>query len=281
MQNYIDLLKDIKENGTLKPSRAGDTLSVFGRQLRWNMNDGFPLMTCRPISFKIAFEEMKFFLSGETNTKILEEQGITIWKGNTTREFLDNVGLNHLEEGDMGKGYGWQMRNFGGTTKTNGFDQIENLIFELKNNPSSRRHVVIHYNPLQLDETALPACHMFQQYIIVDGKLSLAVYFRSWDFYHGAPYNLAGYGFVLEAFSKLLNLEAGELIIFSGDTHLYQTQMENVDVLIERYDDRKQPTLNFKKDINSLEDILNLKLEDVEIVGYNPQEALKKIPMAV
>ena len=281
MKNYIELLKDIKENGVLKESRAGDTLSVFGRQLRWDMSDGFPLMTCRPIYFKIAFEEMKFFLSGETNTKILEDKGITIWKGNTTREFLDNKGLNHLPEGDMGKGYGWQMRNFGGTTKTNGYDQIKNLIFNLKNNPDSRRHVVIHYNPLQEDEMALPPCHMFQQYRVTNGKLSLLVYLRSWDTYHGAPYNISGYGFVLQAFSKLLGYEVGELIIQSGDTHIYLPQMDNVGTMIERYEERKLPTLNINRELNSLNDILNLELSDVEIIGYNPQEKLPKVPMAV
>jgi len=287
MKNYKELIEDILENGTVKSDRTGTgTISVFGRQLRWNMQVGFPLMTVRKIPFRIAVEEMMFFLRGDTQTKKLEDKNINIWVGNTTREFLDERGLNYLPEGDMGKGYGWQMRNFGGKTKEDGYDQIKELLFNLKRNPDSRRHIVTHWNPLQLDESALPPCHMFQQWYVANNNLSLMVYMRSWDIYHGAPFNISGYGFVLQLFAEYLGYGVDSLVFTSGDTHLYNHQLEVANELIERWETKEippLPILKFKKDISKLsfEELLNIQFEDIELIGYNPLPPLKKVKMAV
>lgn len=279
-KRYRRIIIDILNNGNEKIGRNGLTKSTFVQHIRHDMSSGFPLLTLRPIYLRIAVEEMLFFFRGETDTKKLEEKNINIWKGNTTREFLDNRGLNHLPEGDMGKGYGWQIRNFGGTAINNGYDQLSELVFNLKNNPHSRRHIISHWNPLQLDDSALPPCHLYQQYYINDNKLSLMVLLRSWDFYHGAPYNISGYGFILTAMAKLLNLDVGELIIQGNDVHLYESQFEVADKLSNRNVISALPDIKIHKEINILDDLLSIEFNtDVEIIGYRPQDKLEKIPM--
>lgn len=279
-QQYKEITKEILHTGFEKNSRAGETLSVYNCGISHDMSEGFPLLTLRPVSLRIAFEEMMFFFRGETDTKKLEEKGITIWKGNTSREFLDSRGLKYLSEGDMGRGYGWQIRNFGGDSTNIGADQLYKLVETLTTNPDGRRHIITHWNPNQINQASLPPCHLYQQYYITGDKLNSFILLRSWDFYHGAPYNIAGYGFILTALSKLLKKDPGMLHITGVDTHLYNTQMCAARELIAR-EPKELPKLFINKDIDSIDDFLNLQFEDITLENYNPHPAQKKIPMAV
>ena len=278
---YLELLRDVYENGTDKSDRTGvGTRSDFGVFLKFNLKEGFPLLTSRFIPFRLIFEETMFFLRGDTNTKILEEKNVNIWKGNTSREFLDNKGLYNLEEGSLGKGYSFQWRNFGGSDIDIGVDQIKELLDSLKNNPDSRRHVVSAWNPKQMNETPLPPCHILHQYYIANNKLSNNFYMRSSDLYHGLPFNIASYALLNSIFSKYLGLEQGSLTYMAGDAHIYTSQFEVVEELLTK-ESKKLPKLKINKEINSFEDIMSLTYEDLELVGYQHSGKLKKIDMAV
>lgn len=297
MKIFLELMRDVRDNGDrISVERTGrGTRSVNGRMLRFNLADGFPILTTRKVPLRIAFEETMFFLRGDTQTKKLEDKNIHIWSGNTTREFLDNRNLTHLEVGDMGKGYGFQMRNWetvdaaGGLIQT---DQISDLIDGLKADPSSRRHIVTHWNPGQLDQMALPPCHLMHMYsvrgiektegefTIKDGKLNSCFIMRSNDVYHGLPFNIMGYALKNMMFAKLLGVEPGELVYFGWDVHLYEHQIEVVDMQLQR-EPKTLPKLLINKDINSLEDILSLEFSDLVLDGYDPHPALPKVDMAV
>lgn len=289
MKNYLDLLEDIYKNGVDKVDRTsvGQSRSVFGRMLRWDLSNGFPLLTTRKIAFRIAFEETMFFLRGETNTKLLEEKKINIWTGNTTREFLDSRGLYHLPEGDMGKGYGFQMRHWesvhnGSVTHT---DQIYDLLENLKRDPFSRRHVVTHWNPGQLNQVALPPCHLMHMYSIEtlpeSGKLNSCFIMRSNDVVYGLPYNIASYALLNHIFAKYTGLQPGELVYMGWDAHIYQNQLPLIPEQLSR-SPRPLPVLKIHKDLNTLDDILNLQWTDIEIIGYDPYPDFSNKPaMAV
>lgn len=304
MQNYIDLCKDILENGIDKSDRTGiGSRAVFGRMLRWDLSKGFPIITTRRVPLRIAFEETMFFLRGETNTKLLEEKKINIWKGNTSREFLDKRGLNHLPEGDMGKGYGYQWRHWEtfnaktvwdwGTEENieivkrgNSVDQIHDLLEGIKKDPFGRRHVVTGWNPGQIHEMALPPCHMMHMYsvdgelTVGNGKLNNSFVMRSNDVPFGLPFNIMGYALLNHIFSKYLHLTPGDLVYFGWDVHIYQNQIEMVKEQILR-DPRPLPTLTIKKDLNTFDDIMNLQWEDIELSGYDPHpDVTNKPPMA-
>lgn len=253
MNEYLDLVTDVLDNGLDKGDRTGiGTKSVFGRTLRWNLQDGFPILTTRKLAFRIAMEETMFFLRGETDTKKLEEKKINIWNGNTTREFLDNRGLSHLPEGHYGKAYGFQWRNYGGdyvhnidpvtyqsipdyTKPTGGVDQIKELLDGLKNDPNGRRHIVTGWNPAQLHEMSLPCCHIVNQYVVNDGRLDSSWLQRSVDTVFGLPYNIMSYAFLNVAFAKLLKLEPGELVFFGNDVHIYNNQIPMAREQIKRW----------------------------------------------
>jgi thymidylate synthase len=276
------LLRDIKENGVDKPDRTGvGSRSVFGRLLRWNLSEGFPLQTTRKVPLRIAFEETMFFLRGLTNTKILEDKKINIWKGNTTREFLNNRGLIHLPEGDMGKGYGYQIRHWEtpkldkGSIIVKETDQLKNLVDGLKNDPYGRRHVITHWNPGQLNEAALPPCHMMHLYsvegdfTVEGGRLNNCFVMRSNDVPFGLPFNIASYALLNHIFSKHLGLIPGDLVYMGWDAHIYQNQMKMVDEILTRTP-RKLPNVVIKKDLPTFESILELQWEDIELIGYDP-----------
>jgi len=300
MQNYIDLLKDVVYNGINKPDRTGiGSCAVFGRMLRWDLAQGFPIQTTRKIPLRIAFEETMFFLRGETNTKLLEAKNINIWKGNTSREFLDKRGLKNLPEGDMGKGYGYQWRHWEtpgrvydpydgemsyGTVQT---DQISNLLNGIKNDPYGRRHVVTGWNPGQLHEMALPPCHMLHMYSVEgdftvnEGKLNNCFVMRSNDVPFGLPFNIASYALINHIFAKHLGLIPGELVYFGWDVHVYHNQLEMAAEILERTP-RPLPKIVIKKDLPKFEDILALQWEDIELIGYDPHPDVKHKPgMAV
>jgi thymidylate synthase len=305
MQNYIDLIKDVSENGVDKPDRTGvGSRAVFGRMLRWDLSQGFPLQTTRRVPLRIAFEETMFFLRGETQTKLLEDKKINIWKGNTSREFLDKRGLGHLPEGDMGKGYGYQWRhwetldakiqwswaneeNIEVVKRGEEVDQIADLLSGIKKDPYGRRHVVTGWNPGQLHEMALPPCHMLHMYSVEgdftvnQGKLNNCFVMRSNDVPFGLPFNIASYALLNHIFSKHLGMIPGELVYFGWDVHIYQNQMEMVSEILERTP-RQLPQLIINKDLPTFDDILNLQWEDIELIGYDPYPDVKNKPgMAV
>jgi len=291
MKNYLELLQDIIDNGITKEDRTGvGSRSVWGRCLHFDLQEGFPAITTRRVAFRIAFEEAMFMLRGDRNTKILEDKNINIWKGNTSRNFLDARGLEKFEEGDMGYAYGWQWRNFGGWDAGDapeewhysGIDQLTKMIEEIKANPFSRRHVITAWNPQQINDMALPPCHIFQQYQVTpDGKLNSSFFMRSNDVPYGLPYNIMVYGFILTALAKLLGYEPGTLVYQGNDVHVYLNQMDMVKEQLTR-EVRSLPTLKINKDLNTLDDLLSLEYEDVELIGYDPHPDIKdKPPMAV
>lgn len=281
---YLEILRDILENGSNRPDRtAVGSRAVFGKSFTIDLNQGFPMLTTRKISFRIAFEETMFFLRGETDTTKLEAKNINIWKGNTSREFLDKVGLNHLSVGNMGKGYGFQWRNFGGTECSWGIDQIVKLLDGLKNDSNSRRHLVTAWNPQQLDQMALPPCHIMHQYQILNGKLNSLFFMRSVDCGIGLCTNVMGYALLNLLFSKYLNLIPGTLTFMGGDCHLYLNQIEMATEQVTRDPFKyKLPVLNINKEINTINDIFSLEYSDIEVIEYKSYPDIKSKPaMAV
>lgn len=281
-RQYLDLLRRILDTGAERMDRTGvGTKGIFGATLRFDLSKGFPLFTTRFIGFRVAFEEMMFFLRGETDTKKLEEKSINIWKGNTSREFLNSRGLHDLNEGEMGKGYGWQMRHFGGGSINPGFDQVQYLVENIKKNPNDRRHLMCYWNPQEvLHEAALPPCHYSYYVQHQNGRLNAAFTMRSSDAYLGLPTNIAAYAFLTELICKLTGFEAGELVYFGMDTHLYNNQLEVVAEQLKR-EPRGFPRLVFKKDFKTLDEALALTYQDVEVVGYEHCGKMKKVEMAV
>lgn len=279
---YLDIMREIIDHGVDVADRTGfGTRGIFGAQMRFNMDDGFPLLTTRRIAFRIAFEEMMWFLRGQTDSKILEAKKINIWKGNSTRQFLDSRGLNHLPEGDIGYGYGHQLRNFNGDSTSAGFDQLVALVSGIKTNPSSRRHFVSYWNPNQvLSKAALPPCHVSWSVQVAGGSLNLSFQMRSNDFYLGNPTNIAGYAFLLHALANLFSLKPGVLVYQGSDVHLYLNQIENAKLQIQR-EPMPFPTFKINKDIASLDDLLSLEFSDLSISDYRHHPDLPKVEMAV
>ncbi len=241
-----------------------------------------------------------FFLRGETNTKLLEDKNINIWKGNTTREFLDNRGLQHLPEGDMGKGYGYQWRHWENAVLNDTLtqhedlmmydvketDQIKDLLEGIKKDPLGRRHVVTGWNPGQLSVMALPPCHMLQmhsvepdtgEFSVGDGKLHTCFVMRSNDVPFGLPFNIMSYALINHIFAKHLGLIPGDLVYMGWDVHIYQNQMEMVDEILQRTP-HALPTINIKKELPTINDIMSLQWEDIELIGYDPHPDVKNKP---
>lgn len=282
-QNYLDLLKEILDSGEDRDDRTGvGTKSLFGRSLRFDLsNNKMPLFTTKKIFVKGVIEELLFFLRGETQTKILEEKGVKIWSGNTSREFLDKNNLHYLPEGDMGKGYGFQWRNFGEQddvsaegTFYSGKDQIADVLKSLKENPTSRRHLVSAWNPQQLNQMVLPPCHYsFQFYVSNKKELSCIFNMRSTDTFLGLPFNVASYAFLTHIFAKTLGYTAKEVIFNGGDVHIYNNHVYAVKEQLKR-NPLPFPSLNIKKQLSSIQDIEKLCLEDFDILDYKHHKAI-------
>lgn len=308
MKHYINLLKDILATGEDKSDRTGiGTKSIFGTRLEFDLSNGFPMLTTRKVSFRISFEEMMFFLRGQTDSSILENKNIKIWAGNTTREFLDKRNLQLLPEKSIGMGYGFQWRNFGGTFSDlrkyentgfnsptddhrEGIDQIYNTLHHMILSPHDRRHLVTSWNPAQLDNMALPPCHWAFQLYVNRGKLDLMWHQRSVDVAYGLPYNIMGYAYFNIIFSKFLGLDAGRIIFTGGDTHIYNNQIDMVTEQLER-EPMKLPTMTITKNLyhgdfdkfdDAFNNLLSLKYENIEITGYESHPDFKNKPdMAV
>ena len=287
-QNYLDLLKNIITTGSKHQDRTGvGTYRLFGTQLRFSLEDNtLPLITTKKVFTRGIIEELLLFLRGSTNTKELEAKGVNIWHDNTTREFLDKRGLTDLPEGDMGKSYGYQWRRFnqhendcGGLCSNGGVDQLKNVIDIIKTNPNDRRIIMTAWNPAQINEYALPACHTFCQFMVDDGKLSCLFYLRSSDFVIGFPFNLASYAILTRIIANVTKTIPHELIFTGGDTHVYNSHLNGVIEQISR-EPYPFPQLYIDKELNTIEDIEKLTSEDFRIVNYKTHEKIN-YPMAV
>lgn len=289
--NYLNLLKGIIERGSKREDRTGvGTLSLFGTRLRFSLENGkVPLLTTKKMFTKGIIEELLFFIRGETDTKKLEEKGVKIWTGNTSREFLDKRRLTNYSEGEMGPMYGFQWRHFGGSfdadknhpfhLKNPGVDQLQNCFDLIKNDPTSRRIMITAYNPEASKYSVLDPCHMFFQFYVDDGKLSLQWYQRSVDAGLGLPFNILSYAVLTRLMAQATGLKPGELIFVGGDTHIYLNHVEPLKEQIMR-EPYEFSTMNIKKDISSIDDMEKMSFEDFEFVGYQSHAPIK-MQMAV
>lgn len=278
-KGYLNLLEKILENGKEKEDRTGTgTISLFGEQMKFNLRDQFPLLTTKRTFWKGVAKELLWFIKGNTDAKLLQKDNIHIWDGNSSREFLDSRGLHHLEEGDLGPVYGFNWRHWNAEYKTcndnytnEGVDQLKNIINEIKTNPDSRRLLLTSWNPSTLDEVALPACHSFCQFYVIDNTISCHMYQRSADMFLGSPFNIASYALLTYMIGHITNLEPNELIISMGDTHIYKNHVDQVKEQISRtpYD---FPKLKIKRKIENIDEFT---YEDFEIKDYNCHKTIK------
>jgi thymidylate synthase len=264
MKQYLDLMQDILDNGVQKGDRTGTgTISVFGRQLRFDLSKGFPLVTTKKLHIRSIVYELLWFLNGDTNIKYLKDNGVSIWD-----EWAD-------ENGELGPVYGHQWRSWptpsGGTV-----DQITQVLNQIKNNPNSRRHIVTAWNPSEVDKMALPPCHALFQFYVADGKLSCQLYQRSADYFLGVPFNIASYALMVHMFAQQCDLEPGEFVWTGGDVHLYNNHIEQANTQLSREPfELPQLVINRKPD-----SLFDYKFEDFEIVNYQAHPTIKA-PIAV
>ncbi len=259
MQVYLDLLKKIMDEGTDKSDRTGTgTRSIFGAQMRFDLSKGFPLVTTKKCHLKSIIHELLWFISGSTNIKYLQENGVRIWN-----EWAD-------ENGDLGPVYGKQWRDFV-TPDGRHIDQLSNAIDMIKHNPDSRRIIVCAWNPSDVDKMALPPCHTMYQFYVANGKLSCQLYQRSADMFLGVPFNIASYALLTMMVAKECNLELGDFVWTGGDTHIYNNHFEQVNLQLSRTP-KALPTMNILRKAPS---IFDYKFEDFELVGYDPHPAIK------
>ena len=255
MKQYLDLLNRVLEEGVKKGDRTGTgTTSIFGHQMRFNLEDGFPLLTTKKLHLKSIIHELLWFLKGDTNVKYLQDNGVRIWN-----EWADP------ETGDLGHIYGYQWRswpNYDGTFT----DQITEVVNTIKNNPNSRRIIVSAWNVAEIESMALPPCHCFFQFYVADGRLSLQLYQRSADIFLGVPFNIASYALLLQMMAQVTGLKAGDFVHTLGDAHIYNDHMEQVKLQLTR-EPRKLPKMRINPDVK---DIFSFKFEDFTLEDYDP-----------
>jgi thymidylate synthase len=284
---YLNLIQKILERGTLEKGRNGNTISTFGESMRFSLENGkIPILTTKKTAWKTCLKELLWFIRGETNNKILQQQGVHIWDGNTTREFLDSRGLTLYPEGMAGPIYGYQWRDFGAsyncfTGKSldadhpfDGIDQLQQIIDQLKNpeTRNSRRLILTAWNPKQLDQMALPPCHVMCQFNVHDGnKLSCAMMQRSNDECCGTPFNIASYSFLTHLLAKHCGLEAYEFVYFKGNCHIYEEHIEGAKMQLLR-EPFPFPTVSIKQ---LRENINDYQVEDFEIHNYQHHPQIK------
>lgn len=259
MQQYLDLLNHVLKKGVRKSDRTGTgTISVFGYQMRFNLQEGFPLLTTKKLHFKSIAYELLWFLRGDTNIKFLTDNGITIWN-----EWADQYG-------NLGPVYGYQWRSWP-TANGKHIDQISIVIDSLRNNPNSRRHIVSAWNVGEIDKMALPPCHILFQFYVAEGRLSCQLYQRSADIFLGVPFNIASYSLLTCMVAQITGLQPGEFIHTLGDAHLYLNHIEQARLQLTR-SPRKLPTLRLNPDVK---DIFSFRYEDFVIEGYDPHPHIK------
>lgn len=264
MKQYLDFMRKVKEEGVKKSDRTGTgTLSVFGHQMRFNLQEGFPLVTTKKVHIRSIVHELLWFLNGDTNISYLKENKVTIWD-----EWAD-------ENGDLGPVYGKQWRDWV-SPEGKHIDQITKAVNDIKNNPDSRRIIVSAWNPGEIDQMALAPCHAFFQFYVADGKLSCQLYQRSADIFLGVPFNIASYALLVHMIAQQCNLEVGDFVWTGGDCHLYSNHLEQAELQLSR-EPKSLPKLVIKR---KPESIFDYKFEDFEIEGYDSHPAIKA-PVAI
>ena len=294
MKQYLDLLKRIKEDGVVKSDRTGTgTRSVFGHQMRFNLQEGFPLLTTKKVFLKGVIHELLWFLAGDTNIKYLVDNGVHIWDNDAYRYYNElcvrhgvlpvtmeaflEAAQNQIESpiegytfGDLNHVYGYQWRSWPcGDGKS--IDQIRQVIDTIKHNPDSRRMIVSAWNVAEVEDMALPPCHVLFQFYVANGKLSCMLYHRSADTFLGVPFNIASYALLTMMIAQECGLEAGEFVHTLGDTHLYLNHMDQVEEQLSR-EPRALPTMKLNSEIKS---VFDFKYEDFTLEGYDPHPAIK------
>ena len=259
MKQYTDLLKDILDNGVQRGDRTGTgTISVFGRQMRFDLSEGFPVLTTKKLHLRSIIHELLWFLKGDTNIKYLKENKVRIWD-----DWAD-------ENGDLGPVYGKQWRKWE-TADGRVIDQIVKVVDSIKNKPNSRRHIVTAWNPSDVDEMALPPCHCLFQFYVADGKLSCQLYQRSADVFLGVPFNIASYALLTMMMAQVCGLEAGDFVHTFGDTHLYMNHLEQTELQLSR-EHRALPTMKINPEVKN---IFDFTYEDFKLENYNPHPHIK------
>ncbi len=283
MKAYLDLCRHVMEHGTFKMDRTKTgTKSVFGYQMRFDLNEGFPLLTTKKVHLKSIIHELLWFISGDTNIKYLVENGVRIWndwpyeiykkskdyQGESMDEYVEKI-KNDAEfaskYGDLGPVYGAQWRNF------NGVDQIKYILDELKNNPNSRRMILSAWNPSEIHSMALPPCHTLIQFYVADNKLSLQLYQRSADIFLGVPFNITSYALLLMMVAQVTGYELGEFVHTLGDAHIYQNHFDQINLQLSRQP-KQPPKMVINPNVKSLFDF---KFEDFELKDYHPHPGIK------
>ena len=288
MKAYLDLCQYVMDHGTFKMDRTKTgTKSVFGYQMRFDLNEGFPLLTTKKVHLKSIIHELLWFISGDTNIKYLVDHGVRIWndwpyeifkkskdyQGESMDEYVEKIKSDAefaTKYGDLGPVYGAQWRNF------NGVDQIKYILDELKNNPNSRRMILSAWNPSEIHSMALPPCHTLIQFYVADHKLSLQLYQRSADVFLGVPFNIASYALFTMMLAQVCDLEPGDFVHTFGDAHLYLNHLEQAKLQLSR-DHRPLPTMKINPEVK---DLFSFKYEDFELVNYDPHPHIKA-PVAV
>ena len=294
MKQYLDLLKKIKEDGIVKSDRTGTgTRSIFGYQMRFDLSEGFPLLTTKRVFLKGVIHELLWFLAGDTNIKYLVDNGVHIWDNDAYRFYKELCAKQGVEPismeeflvaaqqqtpspiegyayGNLNHVYGYQWRSWG---KPDGsaIDQIKQVIDTIKNNPDSRRMIVSAWNVADVEDMALPPCHVLFQFYVADGKLSCQLYQRSADTFLGVPFNIASYALLTMMIAQECGLQAGEFVHTLGDTHLYLNHMEQVDEQLSR-SPRTLPTMRLNPDVKS---VFDFKYDDFTLEGYDPHPTIK------
>jgi thymidylate synthase len=264
MKQYLELLRHIRANGVMKEDRTGTgTQSVFGYQMRFDLSEGFPLLTTKKVHLKSIIYELLWFIAGDTNVRFLQDHGVTIWD-----EWAD-------EEGNLGPVYGHQWRSWpapdGGA-----IDQLSMVIDTIRRNPDSRRMLVTAWNPAEVDKMALPPCHCLFQFYVAEGKLSCQLYQRSADVFLGVPFNIASYALLTLMIAQVCGLQPGEFVHTTGDTHIYRNHFEQVETQLSRTP-RPLPRMRLNPEVH---DLFDFKYEDFTLEGYDPWPAIKA-PVAV
>jgi thymidylate synthase len=264
MRQYLDLMQHVLDHGTKKEDRTGTgTVSVFGHQMRFNLADGFPMVTTKKLHLRSIIHELLWFLKGDTNIQYLRDNGVTIWD-----EWAD-------EQGELGPVYGYQWRNWP-TPDGGHIDQITQVINQLKNNPDSRRIIVSAWNVADIEKMKLPPCHAFFQFYVADGRLSCQLYQRSADIFLGVPFNIASYALLTLMMAQVCNLKPGDFVHTLGDAHLYLNHLEQTQLQLSR-EPYPLPTLKINPDVK---DLFAFRFEDFEVEGYQCHPHIKA-PVAV
>ena len=264
MKQYLDLMRHVRDNGTIKSDRTGTgTTSVFGYQMRFDLSKGFPMVTTKKLHLRSILHELLWFLQGDTNIKYLQDNGVSIWN-----EWAD-------ENGELGPVYGSQWRSWP-TANGEHIDQISQIVKQIKNTPDSRRIIVSAWNVGEVENMALPPCHAFFQFYVADGKLSCQLYQRSADIFLGVPFNIASYALLVHMMAQVCDLEVGDFVHTLGDAHLYSNHMEQVNLQLSR-DPLPLPSLKLNSDVKS---IFDFTFDDFEVMGYESHAHIKA-PVAV